>query len=204
MRGLSPNWLLGTETLHLYIRRSCQIARKNSSGLLQGLNRSRQQNCYSSFWSSGIWKHRSNWLKWFRHCVLDGWRSRNNICRWWYKFWYLWLVWTRYKSNNIPSLETTQSSKSAPTVCNHFLEVVQGFREFPNKKAHEYVPLCLGCKIWKSQCVHTSAVLAEVIPKLGQFLKAIYMWTRISPTGKEGKRFTSCMILSASSLWMCC
>ena len=22
MRGLSPNWLLGTETLHLYIRRS--------------------------------------------------------------------------------------------------------------------------------------------------------------------------------------
>ena len=24
MRGLSPNWLLGTETLHLYIRRMCQ------------------------------------------------------------------------------------------------------------------------------------------------------------------------------------
>ncbi len=23
MRGLSPNWLLGTETLHLYIRRRC-------------------------------------------------------------------------------------------------------------------------------------------------------------------------------------
>lgn len=28
MRGLSPNWLLGTETLHLYIRRRLEKNRK--------------------------------------------------------------------------------------------------------------------------------------------------------------------------------
>jgi hypothetical protein len=29
MRGLSPNWLLGTETLHLYIRRRLKSGVKN-------------------------------------------------------------------------------------------------------------------------------------------------------------------------------
>nr|DAJ53356.1 MAG TPA: hypothetical protein [Caudoviricetes sp.]DAY47176.1 MAG TPA: hypothetical protein [Caudoviricetes sp.] len=29
MRGLSPNWLLGTETLHLYIRRRVENVAKN-------------------------------------------------------------------------------------------------------------------------------------------------------------------------------